>query len=125
MGVDVCLAVKTTDGNPPNDGWEWSSGEREWEVEAPYSDEEAAGATHRLWNGWRYYGPGYARGPWPLIAATILSLMQCENVESVWYYDDTGDCPKEPFTLDDIAEMNRYWVENGTRPYHSRSAWAS
>lgn len=114
MGIDACIYVKTRDGQEPhlcdslpNDctviaAQEWAS----------------AGATHEVDQCWRYYGPGYERGPWPRIAAALMALHASPNVETVWYFGDCNDFG-EPFTPERVHEFNAHYMKEGDRPYRS------
>lgn len=112
MGIDACIYFKTKDGEAPSlcDGLpEVASviAVGEWALE---------GATHEVDQKWRYYSPGYERGPWPYIAAALMALHSCENVEAVWYF---GDCSEtdEPFTPERVQEYSAHYMANGDRPY--------
>lgn len=63
-----------------------------------------------------YYGPGYARGYWPRLAAIIEFLRYRIEGAAVWYGPDTADYCEEA-TPEFMATMWKYWAENGTRPY--------
>lgn len=113
MGIDACIYFKTRTGEVPKLYDELPSGTtiieaQEWAQE---------GSTHEVAQPWRYYGPEYERGPWPKIAAVLLTLMASEDVETVWYYGDCEDLD-DPFTLSRLEQYNKHYVENGTRPYY-------
>lgn len=120
MGIDTCIYVKTRDGQAPclYDGL--LDGAKVVSPSGFYPD----GATHEISQLWRYYGVGYERGPWPVIAATLLTLHACHNVETVWYF---GDCSEgdEPFTPERIHELNTHYMHVGTRPYYKTPADSS
>ena len=115
MGVDACIYFKTRTGKEPElydslpesakiiDAEEWAQ----------------KGSTHEVDQVWRYYGPGYERGPWPRIAAVLLTLMASEDVETVWYYGDCKD-GDEPFTPERLEQYNKHYIENADRPYRWR-----
>ena len=112
MGVDACIYVKTRDGNEPELCDSLPSGctvqaAREWACE---------GATHEIEQCWRYYGPGYERGPWPSIAAVLMALHASPNVETVWYFGDFSD-GDEPFTPQRVHEFSAHYMAEGDRPY--------
>lgn len=75
------------------------------------------GATHGLSSMTRFYDVHYARGPWPFISATLLSLLANPEVEQVWYGSDAS--PPQPFTLDCLEKINKFYYENETRPYYA------
>ena len=83
-----------------------------------YMAEECLGATHEIDTGSRYYGPGYERGPWPKIAAVLMELLACEDVEKVWYGSDAST-PQE-IDADGVCEISRHYMANGQRPYRRR-----
>lgn len=62
----------------------------------------------------RYYGPGYERGPWPILRAMIAFLKAHDCI--VHYGSDSGDT-MEIATDDWIATMDKHWASNGGRPY--------
>ena len=112
MGINARIYCKTTDGkepelcdNLPNDAAITTAGE--WAQE---------GSTHEIDMLWRYYGPGYERGPWPKIAAVLMALHACSNVETVWYFGGCSDSDA-PFTPERVQEYNEHYMVNGDRPY--------
>jgi hypothetical protein len=120
MGVDACIYFKTKTGDGPKLYNVLPAGAKivkaqEWGQE---------GSTHEVEQRWRYYGPGYERGPWPLIAATLMSLMASEDVETVWYYGDCSD-GDEAFTTERMEQYNRHYIKNGDRPYRRAFKWAN
>lgn len=68
----------------------------------------------------RYYGPGYERGPWPEIAAYLLTLLADKDVEAVGYGGDSGD-HREPVTLEWLTQMNLHYIDNCERPYREKA----
>jgi hypothetical protein len=115
MGIDTRIYCKTNDGNEPalcdslpNGAYIIAAGE--WGPD---------GATHEINQGWRYYAPGYERGPWPLIAAALLALHAAPNVETVWYFGDTSETG-QPFTPELVHEYSTHYMANGDRPYRNR-----
>lgn len=112
MGIDACIYVKTRDGQEPDLCDALPGGcsvlpHSEWGIE---------GATHCVDQCWRYYSPGYERGPWPSICAVLIALHACKNVETVWYF---GDCHEgdAPFTPDRVLEFSKHYMIVGDRPY--------
>lgn len=80
-----------------------------------YCDDEYPDATHELDTGHRYYGEGYERGPWPHIAAALMTLFASEGVERVWYGSDCSG-PRE-IKPEDVLKTSAYYMANGCRPY--------
>ncbi len=118
MGVDACIYCKTKDGNEPALCDSLPSGA----TIVAAGELAQGGATHEIDQPWHYYGTGYARGPWPKIAAVLMALLACENVETVWYFGDCSDTD-EPFTPARVQEYSAYYMANGDRPYrHGRDA---
>lgn len=68
--------------------------------------------TAELFTYWRYYGPGYERGPWLYIAAvlrTAIAVLPNALVyyasDTEWYYESTP-----PMTIDRLEQFWR-WFE--------------
>ena len=112
MGVDACIYFKTRNGEEPDLYDSLPKGAAIIEAEEWMQD----GCTHAVNQEWRYYGPGYERGPWPRIAAILMTLMASEDVETVWYYGDCSD-GDEPFTPSRLEQYNNHYIANGDRPY--------
>lgn len=72
-------------------------------------------ATHEVSNPWRYYGVGYERGPWPYIACVLMQLMQCPEIEKVYYGDDCSGPEEIQPAL--VAMLNMHYMMHGRRPY--------
>lgn len=115
MGIDACIYFKSTDGREPELCDSLPNGAAiiaadEWAQE---------GATHAIDVPWRYYSPGYERGPWPMICAVLMALHACANVETVWYF---GDCSESdaPFTPERVQEYSAHYMANGDRPYRRK-----
>lgn len=64
----------------------------------------------------RYYGPDYARGNWPVLRMTALWMRQNLGGE-VWYGGDSGGICAEPLTEARLADLDRFFLANGRRPY--------
>ena len=79
---------------------------------------EACESTHMIYTPWRYYGPEYARGPWPIISAVLLELLTSDAVEAIWYAGGDGISRDDPFTIEEIEEFSRYYHEYANRPYY-------
>lgn len=115
MGIDAHIYVKVRDGvreprleHPlpagfdfiPNPGWGQD------------------GATHEVDTIVRFYGPYYARGPWPMISAVLMLLLNSPDIETVWYYGDSGGAESEdPWTAEKQAEYTAYFIAHGRREY--------
>lgn len=84
-----------------------------------YKKEDNAGATHEACVPWRYYGPHYARGHWPSIAAVLMELLQHPNISKVWYGGDSTSCLPE-IAAARILELSEYYMQHGSRPYYDR-----
>ena len=112
MGVDACIYVKTRTGEDPTLCDSLPQG---CSVRA-IGEEYCEGATHEIDQYWRYYGPGYERGPWPSICAVLMALHASPDVETVWYF---GDCDEDdaPFTPDRVLEFSKHYMTVGDRPY--------
>ena len=115
MGIDACIYLKTTDGKAPDLCDSLPNGANiidagEWAIE---------GATHEVDNVWRYYSPGYERGPWPVISSVLMALHACDNVETVWYFGDCSD-GDAPFTPERVHEYNAHYMRYGSRPYRRK-----
>jgi hypothetical protein len=87
MGIDACIYVKMREGKteprleqPLPDGFQLKPNP-EWGME---------GATHTVFNCAYFYGPYYARGPWPTLSAALMLLINSPDIETVWYCDDIG-----------------------------------
>lgn len=117
MGVDACIFIKTKDEQDPDLCMPITSQCRIVKATEYAID----GATHEIQQSWRFYGQGYERGPWPLIAGVLMALHACENVENVWYFGDSQE-DDEPFTQDRLLEVCLYYMRHGNRPYTGRTA---
>jgi hypothetical protein len=116
MGIDACIYVKMRDGvteprleQPLPDGFKLKP-KPEWGME---------GSTHEVDNFARFYGPGYARGPWPTLSAALMLLLNSPDIETVWYCGDSGgEETEEPWTAEKQAEYTAYFIAHGCREYH-------
>jgi hypothetical protein len=119
MGVDACIYFKTRNGDEPTLCDELPS-----ECSIVKAEKRACeDATHKVDQLWRYYGPGYERGPWPRIAAVLMALHASPDVETVWYFGDCCD-GDEPFTQHRVHELSAHYMAEGDRPYRGRfSSW--
>lgn len=119
MGIDACIYVKMRDGvteprleQPLPKGFELKPNPG-WGLE---------GATHEVHNYARFYGPGYARGPWPDLSAALMLLLNSPDIETVWYGGDSGgEETEEPWTAEKQAEYTAYFITHGCREY--RGPW--
>jgi hypothetical protein len=115
MGIDALIYFKTFNGSEPHlcDALPQGCSLR------PADSFACAGSTHSVDQLWRYYGPGYERGPWPHIAAVLMTLHASPDVEAVWYYGDCEDgC--EPFTPQLVQKFTDHYMSNGDRPYRRK-----
>lgn len=81
-----------------------------------YLDSEAIdtlGLTHMVENAERFYDSNYAKGDWPKIAATLMTLLASPSVTNVCYNSD--DALPELMGIDRLASITRHFVENGYR----------
>ena len=71
---------------------------------------------------WRsYYGPGYERGPWPVISAVLDILRAVAPDGEVYYHGDSSwyfELP--PFTREDQDAVWRHWAGPHWDDYHAR-----
>ena len=118
MGIDAYIYCKTTDGKDPDLCDSLPVG-AELRAASHWMQEEH-GATHEIDTPWRYYSPGYERGPWPRIVAVLMSLYACENVETVWYFGDSFSETHRPFTPEQVQEYSAHYMANGSRPYYGK-----
>jgi hypothetical protein len=112
MGIAASIYFRTRDGHDPTLCDALPQG-----CDIGKADECACeGATHEVRQHWRYYGPGHERGPWPLIAAALMTLHASADVETVWYY---GDCEsgEDPFPPQQVQEFTAHYIRVGHRPY--------
>lgn len=117
MGVDACIYVKTRSGEDVDLS---SDLPRDVEVHpSVFEDGGMEGSTHEIVNRWRYYGPGYERGPWPSIAAVLMVLLGSQDVKTVWYFGDNKD-DDEPFIVERLEQFTRHYIEHGNRPYDDK-----
>ena len=116
MGVDACIYFKTKEGKDPTLCHNFEGEKYPKIVESP--DWAPKEATHEVDNWWRYYGPGYERGPWPKIAEVLMELFASEDVEKVWYMGDCDDTEKE-FTKEEVLYFTAQYMLHGDRPYRS------
>lgn len=113
MGADIEIYCRSA-GDPPEcniDG--------EWEAVRDDDDDTPKGATHRLSSITRYYGPGYERGPWPVICGDLLRTMSDPDVETVWYGNDYG--AMDEITFEIWSEFSAHYLNHRHEP--SRSAF--
>lgn len=115
MGINACIYVKLRDGvTEPRLEQDLPQGFR---LE-PNPECGIEGATHEVENGERFYGPGYARGPWPTLSAVLMLLLNSPDVETVWYCGDSGgEETEEAWTVGKQAEYTAYFVQHGRREY--------
>lgn len=117
MGIDACIYLKTSNGDGPKLC-------HTLPIECGFYSAVRLGplgATHQICQPWRYYGPGYERGPWPSIASVLMTLYVSPDVETVWYF---GDCDNydvvKPFTPELLHKFNAHYMAEGNRPYYGK-----
>ena len=66
-----------------------------------------------------YYAPGYERGYWPEIAATLEFFRYRLPGAQVWYGPD-GTEQLDEATPEFIRSLWSYWAQHGGRPYYER-----
>ncbi len=82
-------------------------------------------ATHKVDTSQRYYGIGYERGEWPLIALVLTYLLTNSYIEIVWYGSDAHDAEMmEPFTKQDLMKITEHYLEVQHKPYYHCSSHA-
>jgi len=113
MGIDACIYFKVRSKDDEAMPYLTVPDATIFETKPDYCPDDAD-----FWvdNGRRYYSPDYARGPWPMIAATLMTLLAHPNVETVWYFGDT-DGYGHPITADIVLEYSAFYMQNGNRPY--------
>ncbi|MEO5803663.1 MAG: hypothetical protein ABIR24_09035 [Verrucomicrobiota bacterium] len=67
-----------------------------------------------------YYGPGYQRGYWPEIAATIEFLRHRLPTAKIWYGEDCSSDVHE-MTPETTNELWHFWALNGGRRYYEQN----
>ena len=117
MGLDARIYFSTDDGQAPelcdslpNDCEIEEVGNGSCRLYAP------TGSTHEVDQVWRYYGVSYERGPWPKIAAVLMSLHASRNVSAVWYGNDGND-GVGPCSRQKVLELTAHYMKFGDRPY--------
>jgi hypothetical protein len=84
----------------------------------PTPDQPIGGTTLTVSTLWRYYGPGYERGPWPTIHATIEFLER--NGFTVYYGGDSGGAEElVKITPEYKNELWDCFCKVGHSPYRS------
>lgn len=106
MGIDTLIYVATSDCGEPNIRVGLLDG---CSIKPADTISAQKGATHEICTPWRFYSPEYERGPWPLIAATLMMLYAADNVKAVWYFGDI-DYTAEPFTPDDVVAHSLHYM---------------
>lgn len=72
----------------------------------------------------RYYAQGYERGPWPALAAVLMTLIACPDVEKVWYGHDSDDCPF-PVDAEIVNAISLHYMKVRDTPYRQEVTRAS
>lgn len=66
----------------------------------------------------RYYGPGYERGYWPDIYATLFWLQNRFPKSKIYYYGDSGGEESEKLVTSELIINNfQHWIKYGHDPY--------
>lgn len=123
MGVDAIIGVRFQDSLPSVD-----IESLQYDLREAIGDHYLTIETNQYWLGenvhgfiiggtcWRYYGPGYERGPWPTIAATLRWLrIRFPNGEVCYSGDSSDVC--QPFSIEKENAMWEHWVAVGGQPY--------
>lgn len=84
-------------------------------IRLPQEYEE--GRQYVVENEWRFYGPGYERGPWPQIRAVIAWLGA--NVNGPIYYGGDCDDAIPRFGPANMAHVDAHWTKHGHMPYNT------
>jgi len=117
MGLDARIYFSTDDGQAPE---LCDSLPNDCEIEEVDDDSchlyAPTGSTHEVYQVWRYYSLHYERGPWPKIAAVLMSLLACRNVDTVWYGSD-GQDGVTPVSPQKVLEISAHYMKFGDRPY--------
>ena len=82
-------------------------------------DTEGEIPRYELITPWRYYGPGYERGPWPTIRAVMVWLMR--NTNGTVLYGSDADDTQTHFGLYELDKMDAHWARVGHIPYRGPS----
>ncbi len=77
-----------------------------------------AGMIEVNWSGMRYYGPGYERGSWPVIAG-VIQWLRHRFKDCVVYYGGDNVGPVV-FTPEDESETWDHFAKVGNKPYYAR-----
>ncbi len=119
MGIDAVIEFLTKDGEDPNLMDYLPNGFDIVKVgDSEYSSYTSGQASHSINTYSRYYSPSYARGNWPAICSTLMSLFAADNVLKVWYGGDcSGDLAET--TIQEVLDISKFYMENGDRPYRS------
>ena len=67
---------------------------------------------------WRYYGPGYERGPWPQIR---MALLWGNREFGGAFYGNDIDCELRPFDQVAIDQIDAHFLRHGFDPYRQRT----
>ena len=109
MGIDAVVTFRPKPGAVSMSAWVAIKAADTWRG--------VGGAFQVDMDGERYWSPDYRRGDWTKIAAVLMRLMADPAVEAVWYHGDChDDSPIPPFTIDDLAEYCREYI-NQPRKY--------
>jgi len=114
MGLDAMIYFRSKTEDPKLEN-ELGAGFEIKKIDE-YAAEDIPEATHEVDCGCsRYYGQGYERGRWTLLAAVLMELHASEDVEKVWYGSDCST-PLE-ITQQGVNEISMHYMTHGERPY--------
>ena len=109
------IYFRTRDGCAPQFGAAWPQ-----HVSIVPADARCPAATHRVVQAWSYHSPGRSEGPWPRIAALLMQLHACSQVEAVWYFGETDLIP-EPCLPERVLDYSACYMASGAC---ERPVWA-
>ncbi len=115
MGTDADIHFNTKSGNPP----ELFSMPPGFDIVVSTNTFDNVSPKFYVHNYSRYYNVGYERGNWPAICSALMILFQSEDVTEIYYNGDGSESVRE-ITIEDVLEISRHFMQNGTRPYQQR-----
>lgn len=74
------------------------------------------GATHQVQIDCLYYSKGYPRGPWPDIAAVLMTLLASKDVKKVWYGFDQYP---QVINAAEVNAISAHYMAHGYQLSHS------
>lgn len=130
MGIDTIMLAATnqpiTDDEMRNLSWKMGVaigsgqfwGRRALVVTDSYQAKAGYAQTIEVSQGWRYYGPGYERGPFEVIYMAAVWLEHNIPGADVFYGGDSDD-KTNPFGVEQRDQLLAHWLEHGHWPYRS------